>query len=113
MVANATTLLREPPRWRFAAGVLLAVALGFAPAHLVSAMREEAKYAQIDKAVIAKQAAATTPEAYAALDRFRAEQIDRKKSERRTIALMALGIWAAVAGLIAFVWFRLVPWDRR
>jgi hypothetical protein len=113
MGANATTLLREPPRWRHAAGVLLAVMLGFAPAHLVAAMREETKFAQIDKAVIAKQAAATTPEAYAALDGFRAEQVDRKTSERRMIALMALGIWAAAAGLIAFVWFRLVPWDRR
>jgi len=76
-------------------------------------MREEAKYAQIDKEVVARQTAAATPEAYAALDGFRAEQIERKTSARRMIALLAIGIWAAAAGLVAFVWFRLIPWDRR
>ena len=110
---KATTLASETPRWRFAAGVLLAVALGFVPAHLVAATREQAKLAQIDKAVIARQAAVETPEAYAALDGFRAEQIARKTSERRMIALLAIAIWVAAAGLVAFVWFRLIPWDRR
>lgn len=110
---SASSLLRDPPRWRFAAGVLLAVMLGFVPAHLVAAQREDAKYAQIDKDVIARQTAAATPEAYAALDTFRAEQLDRKTSARRTIALLALAIWIAAAGLVAFVWFRLIPWDRR
>ncbi|MEJ7601609.1 MAG: hypothetical protein WKG01_27145 [Kofleriaceae bacterium] len=61
--------------------------------------------------MIAVQTAADTPEAYAALDKFRAGQIERKLSERRKIAFLGFGIWAGVAALLAFLWFRVLLRD--
>ena len=99
------------PRIRFVAGVLLAIVLGFVPAHFVAAMREHSAYTEIDSKVRAVQQLADTPETYATLDRMRAAQLAHKKSERRTAALIAFAIWTLVGGGIAFVWFRKIPWE--
>jgi hypothetical protein len=99
------------PRTRFAAGVVLALLLGFVPAHLVAASREDAAYREIDHKVLAAQELADTPEVYATLDRMRAAQLRRKESERRNAAIIAFAVWALVGGGLAFVWFRKLPWD--
>jgi len=100
------------PRARFAVGVLLAILLGFVPAHVVAAMREHSADTEIDSKVRAVQELADSPETYATLDRMRATQLARKKSERRSAAVIAFAIWALVGGGIAFVWFRKIPWER-
>ncbi|HEY5946855.1 MAG TPA: hypothetical protein VIV40_15235, partial [Kofleriaceae bacterium] len=99
------------PRTRFAAGVLLAILLGFVPAHLVASMREGSAYKAIDNKVLAAQQLADTPDAYATLDSMRADQLRRKKGEQRNTAIIALAIWALVGSGIAFAWFKKVPWD--
>jgi hypothetical protein len=96
---------------RFVAGVLLAIGLGFLPAHVIAGMREESAYAEIDRKVIRAQQAAETPEAYALLDKVRADQLARKEAEQRNAAIIALVIWGAVASGIAYAWFRKIPWD--
>jgi hypothetical protein len=96
---------------RFVAGVLLAIILGFVPAHFIAGMREESEYAEIDRKVIRAQQAAETPEAYALLDKVRADQLARKEAEQRNAAIIAIVIWGAVASGIAFAWFRKIPWD--
>jgi DNA-binding GntR family transcriptional regulator len=100
------------PRARFAAGVLLAIALGFVPAHIVASLREDQAYRPIDTRVIATQAAVDSQASYDALDAFRTQQLDAKRGARNTIALTALLIWAAAGGVVAYVWFRRVPWAR-
>ena len=100
------------PRVRFAAGVLLAVLLGFVPAHLVASMREGSAYKTIDDKVLASQQLADTPDAYATLDKMRSDQLERKKSEQRNAAIIAFAVWALVGTGIAFVWFKKIPWDR-
>jgi hypothetical protein len=100
------------PRARFAVGVLLAVLIGFVPAHLVAATRERSAFEDVDGKVIAAQQLADTPEAYATLDRMRADQLRRKESEKRNAAIIAFAIWALVGGGIAFAWFKKIPWDR-
>ncbi len=100
------------PRARFAAGVLLALVLGFVPAHLVASARESSAFKEIDNKVLAAQQLADTPEAYATLDRMRADQLGRKESEKRNAAIIAFAIWALVGGGIAFAWFKKIPWDR-
>jgi hypothetical protein len=100
------------PRARFAAGVVLAVVLGFVPAHLVASARERSAFRQIDDHVAEVQARTDEPLDAAALDAFRAEQLARKQSQRRSIALASLAIWAVVGGGLAYVWFRRIPWDR-
>jgi hypothetical protein len=104
----------ETPRWRFAAGVVLAVLIGFVPAHVVASMREDV-YDKIDKHVTEIQGAASRPDALipvAKLDEFRDQQLARKEREQRNIALLALGIWAAAGGAFAYVWFKRIPWNR-
>jgi len=100
------------PNLRFALGVVLAIVIGFIPAHLVASMREKSAYESVDKKVIATQKQADTPDAYAALDTFRDEQLGRKQDDRRTIAIMAILIWGVVGAGAGYVWFRRIPWDR-
>jgi hypothetical protein len=99
-------------RVRFAAGVLLAILIGFVPAHLVAAARESSAYKTIDDKVMAAQQLADTPDTYATLDKLRADQLDRKKSEQRNAAIIAFAIWALAGGAVAFAWFKKVPWER-
>ncbi len=105
------TTAPEMPRARLAAGVFLSVLLGFIPAHLIAASRESSAFAAIDIQVTTTQLAADTPEAYAALDAFRDAQLARKKSEKRSIALQSLVIWALIGTGLGYVWFRRIPWD--
>jgi hypothetical protein len=100
------------PDHRFIAGVLLALGLGFVPAHLVGKMREESAYEAIDRKVIAAQQLAETPDQYALLDKMRADQLAKKYSEQRNAAIIAILVWAAVAGGVAFVWFKKIDWER-
>lgn len=98
-------------RVRFVAGVVLAILLGFVPAHLVASMREADAYAEIDQKVIHAQQEADSPEMYALLDRTRADYRERKEAERRNAAIIAFVVWGIVGGGIAFVWFKKIPWD--
>lgn len=102
----------EMPRGRFAAGVMLSILIGFIPAHLIASSRESSAFAKIDAQINDTQTQADTPETYAALDGFRAAQLARKASEKRSIALQSMVIWAVLGGGIAYVWFRRIPWDR-
>jgi hypothetical protein len=106
---SAISQLSVGPRAKLAAGVLLAILLGFIPAHLVARMREHSAYADIDAKVEAAGKAADTPEAYEALDRTRAVLLDHKYSDRRSIAILALVVWAVFGGGIAYVWIRRWP----
>jgi hypothetical protein len=94
------------PKIRFAAGVIIAILVGFIPAHLVASMRERSAYAEIDAKVNEVQQQAETPETYAALDGFRAVQLEHKHEDRRNAALLAMLVWAAAGAGIAFVWFK-------
>ena len=100
------------PRVRLAAGVLLAILLGFVPAHLVASFRERSAYRAIDSKVNAAQVIADSPDAYDALDALRTDQLREKRHAQQMIALTSLLIWAAAGGGLAYAWFRRVPWDR-
>jgi hypothetical protein len=106
----------DPSRTRFAAGVLVAIVLGFLPAHLIASVREDSAFKKIDDDLIEVQAAAYEPDAAvpaAKLDSYREAQKDLKKTQRRNIALVSMVIWAIVGGGIAVVWFRVLGWGRR
>lgn len=100
------------PRMRLAAGVLLAILLGFAPASIIASLREHRADHAIDAVVTSAQVAADSADSYAALDALRAEQLRAKQHAHRMIALTSLLIWAAASSGLAYVWFRRVPWDR-
>lgn len=99
-------------RVRFIAGVVLAILIGFVPAHFIAKVREKSAFAEVDHKVEVVQASVDTAEAYSVLDSRRAELLDEKYSDRQNIAIMAMLIWAVCGGAFAFVWFRKIPWDR-
>ena len=99
-------------RVRFAAGVVIALLLGFVPAHVVARVREDSAFGAIDRDVRARGANAASLDDYAALDRYRSRALERKYDERQNIAIVSMLIWAAAAAGIAYVWFRRVPWER-
>ncbi len=99
-------------RVRTIAGVVLAIVIGFLPAHLIARSREASAYHEIDTQLVSLQAQAETPEEWEQLDHTRASFLERKKDERRNIALMALVIWALVGGGLGYAWFRKIPWDE-
>jgi hypothetical protein len=99
-------------RVRFAAGVVVALVVGFLPVHVTAGMRERSAYAEIDKKVAAAYEAADSPETYAALDGAREKLLEEKEGARRNIAITSMLLWAVIAAGVAFVWFRKIPWDR-
>jgi hypothetical protein len=99
-------------RVQFALGVLVAIVLGFVPAHIVSSIREHSAYAAVDRELLAAQQLANSPETYAKLDAVRADHLDRKRDERRSIAVLAFVLWGVAGGGIAYAWFRKIPWER-
>ncbi|HEY4054954.1 MAG TPA: hypothetical protein VGM39_00050 [Kofleriaceae bacterium] len=105
---------KEPsPIGRFAAGVLLAILLGFVPAHLVASSRETSAFRQIDTEIERTQQSAISDEdQYKALDGFRAGQLAKKQAEKKSIAMMAMAIWAVAAAAVAYGFFFRVPWDK-
>jgi hypothetical protein len=108
-------VVTPPARWRFAAGILLAVMLGFLPAHVVASIREQAAFDAIDERVVEIQAqvgSRTPPVPYAELDAFRDEQLDAKRAARRNITLLGFAIWGVGGAAIGFAWFRYAPWGR-
>ena len=100
------------PKTRFAAGVLVAIVVGFVPAHLLASAREKSAYAEIDHTVDQTQREAETQDAYDALDAFRSRELARKYDARHNAALLALLVWAVVGGGIAYVWFRRIHWPE-
>lgn len=100
------------PRVRFAVGIALAIVLGFVPAHIVASLREDAAYRPIDAQVIAAQAAVDSQASYRALDALRADKLAAKRSARIGILLTTLAVWAAAGGVVAYIWFKRVPWDK-
>lgn len=98
-------------RVRLGAGVALAILIGFLPAHLVAAVREDSAYAQVDKEIQARYKSVLTEADWDALDPMLARQVEHKKDQRRSIALASFLIWGLVGGAVAFVWFRKLDWD--
>ncbi len=101
-------------RVRLAAGAMLAILLGFVPAHIFASMREGPAYAAIDRDVARRQDPRQVVglDDWAALDGFRAQQLARKEAKQRDIALVALVLWAVVSAGVGFVWFRVIDWDK-
>lgn len=100
------------PRPHVIAGAVLSVLVAFVPVHYVAGMRERSAFERIDREVMATQAQADTLETHAALDGYRARQLENKESARQTIALTSMLLWAVLAAGLAYLWFRRVPWNR-
>jgi len=110
--------LARRPQLRFAAGVFLAVLLGFVPAHFVAALRESSAYDEYReevRAIQAKYLAAKTQEDLHDLElqvaEVRKEKMGQMESKRTNIAITGVLVWALAGGGIGFAWFRKIDWD--
>lgn len=98
---------------RFLAGVAIAFALGAAPALLVGSARETAAFGEIHASLERQHAeAAQSRVKWDSLDRVRATHAERKRGERQAIAITTILMWAAISGVIGWLWFRKIDWDR-
>jgi hypothetical protein len=94
------------PYARVVAGAVLAVGLGFIPAHLVGAMRENAAYADLDRDLTRREAAIRSRAEYDAFDTVRAAYAERKRAARTSIAVTSIVLWVLVGAGVAWLWFR-------
>ncbi|MBK9035443.1 MAG: hypothetical protein IPL61_30000 [Myxococcales bacterium] len=98
---------------RFIAGVVLATLLGGVPALLIGSARERSAFAQLNSDLEKRQdEASKRRETWDGLDRVRASFVERKRSERQTIAITSVLIWVVLSGGLAWLWFRKIDWDR-
>ncbi len=111
-VARARELMVTNARFRFAAGVALAVIVGFLPAHIISSLRESSSYSDIRSGLLEDYATAENTGNYDGLDQTRAAALERMKSRRFTIAVGGCLLWAGFGGGLGFVWFRKIDWAR-
>jgi hypothetical protein len=99
-------------RVRLAAGVLLAILVGFIPATVITTVREQSAFAEIDTTVKKRFESIYSETDWNALDPMLVRERGRKQDERRNIALGSMVIWALAGAGVAFVWFRKIDWDR-
>ncbi len=97
------------PRNRFAAGVVVAIVLGFLPMHVIASYREHDALQKIDSKFLADASAAADPASWAALDE---PALKDKKSAQHGVMLTSLLLWALFAGGVGYIWFKRVPWDK-
>ena len=111
VTADVSTFGKSPPfsRGNFIAAIVVALAVGFVPAHVVANMREKSAFAAIDGKVAAAYAAADSPETYEALDGARESFLDDKQSKRTMIALTSMLLWAVISAGVAFALLRYTP----
>lgn len=100
---------RQFSRNHFAAGVVIALVIGFIPAHLLASAREKSAFAEIDAKVTALQDGADSTETYLALDVAREKLLDEKQSRRTMIALTSMLLWAVISAGVGFAFVRFVP----
>lgn len=99
-------------RLRFAVGIALAVFIGYGVMSFVASSREESRYAPVIEELHAEFAAASTSMAWNALDDARATALETLKMRRRGVVILSLFVWLAVAGIFAFLWLRIIDWER-
>ena len=101
-------------RVRLAAGVVVAILVGFLPAHVVASMREGSAFAEVDRELARAQSKqqVVTIEHWNELDATRAKALARKEDKQRDIALASMLLWALVGAGVAYVWFRVIDWYR-
>jgi hypothetical protein len=100
------------PRARLVAGVLVALLVGFLPAHVVSAVREGSAYAPIRAELRVHYAAITDPVQHAAATEVRAAKLDLMRSRQSSIAITGFAIWVLCGVGVGWLWFRRIDWAR-
>jgi hypothetical protein len=92
------------PRQRLIVGAVLALLVGFVPAHLYASMAESG-YAEIRRD-FERQPPPVTQAEYAQARQTHAQVVKQLESKRGQIRAITGGIWVVLAAGLAFAWFR-------
>lgn len=111
-IPRMRALMAESARARFAAGVAVAFLIGLIPAQLYAMWRSGSAYDEIRSDLETEYARADTPETWATLDSARDDARALTSSRQQRVAVGACLVWMVIGGGIAFVWFRVIDWDR-
>jgi hypothetical protein len=93
---------RRFSRPHFIVGCVIALAVGFVPAHFLASMREKTAFAEIDNKVASAYASVDSFETYQALDAAREKLLDEKESKQKSIALTSMLLWAVISAGVGF-----------
>ena len=110
-LSGARRSLAERGRFHFAAGVIVAVLVGFPIAHAVASMQESA-YAEVERDLRLAYAEARDPETHAGLIEIRAGSEAMMSARQTRIAVTGALIWLLAAAGVAALWFRVIRWER-
>ncbi len=105
-------LLLVSGRGRLALGVFLAFVLGFLVSSSVASGMEEGQYAKVITELETVYADADSVEAWNELDAVRKTTLGSLERRRRNIVITSLLVWLAAAGLVLFLWMRVINWER-
>ena len=111
-IPRMRTLMAESVRARFAAGVAVAFLIGLIPAQVYAGWRSASAFDEIRDDLEAEYARADTPETWATLETAREDALALVATRQQRVAVGALMVWLVVAAGVAFVWFRLIDWER-
>jgi hypothetical protein len=112
IAATGTTSLPETgamgmnPRVAFAAGMALALGIGFLPAHLYASFAER-DYLEIRDQATHSEPAVNDAVYQAEVEEHETAVVDLKRVKLRIVALTAL-VWFAASGALGVAWLRLV-----
>lgn len=99
-------------RPNFVAGVVLAFLLGLLPALIYATRSEASALATLDQKLAAHYNAVETPDDWEALAPLRTAILGEKQREQSNVNTTMLFIWAVLGGGVAFLWFRVLDWDK-
>lgn len=110
-LSSARRSLAERGRFHFAAGVIVAVLIGFPIAHAIASM-QESTYAEVERDLRLAYAEARDPETHAGLVEIRAGSEAMMSARQTRIAVTGALIWLLTAAGAAALWFRVIRWER-
>ncbi|MBP6837660.1 MAG: hypothetical protein KA190_10170, partial [Kofleriaceae bacterium] len=99
-------------RARMVVGAVVAVVLGFVPAHIYGVVREGGTYGTIDAELRQAQSQVQTVDDWDRLEPIRASALARKQRAQGDIATTAVLLWLLAGAGVAYVWFRTLDWSR-
>ena len=93
-------------------GLAFVLTLSFVPAHCVAHFREQPAYEKIRQEVSVAQAEVKSADDWDLLETLRHSKVKEMKHKRRNIAISTFVLWMGLAGVLGFLFFLKVPWNR-
>lgn len=112
MLLRARRSLATRGRVYLVAGAASAMLAGLLIAHLVATYQEASAYAEVRAELLEAYVEADDPESHAGLGQTRVGARKLLDGRQRRIAITGGLLWILGAAAVAYVWFRIIDWER-